>query len=58
MRKFSITLVIAARLIPEQIREYRFGALLEINNKFTNKSNVFSYMMSSAGLTLQHDFEK
>ena len=31
--------------ISEQIVEHRFGALLEISDKFITKLNVFSYMI-------------
>ena len=39
-----------AVFIPEQITEYRYGALLEISDELSINSNVFSYC--SAGLTL------
>ena len=32
--------------ISEQIAENRFGALLEIRDKFITKFNVFSYLIS------------
>ena len=34
-----------AAFIAEQIVENRFGALLEISDKFITKFNVFSYML-------------
>ena len=34
-----------AAFIAEQIVENRFGALLEISDKFITKFNVFSYMI-------------
>ena len=37
--------VFETAFISEQIRENRFGALLEISDKFITKFNVFSYMI-------------
>ena len=37
--------VIETGFIPEQIKDHRFGALLEISDKFSTTLNVFSYMM-------------
>ena len=41
----SIRFVFKTVLISEQIAENRFGALLEISDKFVTKFNVFSYMI-------------
>ena len=41
----SIRFVFETEFIPEQIAGNRFGALLEINDKFITKFNVFSYMI-------------
>ena len=38
----SIMFVIEAVFLSEQIRDYRFGALLEISDKFSTKSNIFN----------------
>ena len=40
----SIRLVFETAFISEQIAENRFGALLEISDKFINKFNVFRYI--------------
>ena len=37
--------VFETTFISEQIAENRFGALLEINDKFITKFNVFSYVI-------------
>ena len=37
--------VFETTFISEQIAENRFGALLEISDKFITKFNVFSYMV-------------
>ena len=37
--------VFETTFISEQIAENRFGALLEISDKFITKFNVFSYMI-------------
>ena len=51
--------------ISEQIEEYKFGELLEINDKFSIKLNTFSYMTLHFRrnslenfITILHDFEK
>ena len=41
----SIRFVFETVFISEQIAENRFGALLEISDKFITKFNVFSYMV-------------
>ena len=41
----SISFVFETVFISEQIAENRFGALLEISDKFITKFNVFSYMI-------------
>ena len=41
----SIKFVFETVFISEQIRENRFGALLEISDKFITKFNVSSYMV-------------
>ena len=41
----SIRFVFETVFISEQIAENRFGALLEISDKFITKFNVFSYMI-------------
>ena len=41
----SIRFVFKTAFISEQIAKNRFGALLEISDKFTTKFNVFSYMI-------------
>ena len=41
----SIRFVFETAFISEQIAENRFGALLEISDKFITKFNVFSYMI-------------
>ena len=41
----SIKLVFKTVFISEKIAENRFGALLEISDKFITKFNVFSYMI-------------
>ena len=41
----SIRFVFEKAFISEQIAENRFGALLEISDKFITKFNVFSYMI-------------
>ena len=41
----SIKFVSETVFISEQIRENRFGALLEISDKFITKFNVSSYMV-------------
>ena len=41
----SIRFVFEKAFISEQIAENRFGALLEISDKFTTKFNVFGYMI-------------
>ena len=41
----SISFVFETVFISEQIAENRFGALLEISDKFITKFNVFSYMV-------------
>ena len=41
----SIRSVFETAFISEQIAENRFGALLEISDKFITKFNVFSYMI-------------
>ena len=41
----SIRPVFETAFISEQIAENRFGALLEISDKFITKFNVFSYMI-------------
>ena len=40
----SISFVFETVFISEQIAENRFGALLEISDKFINKFNVFRYI--------------
>ena len=44
----SIRFLFETIFIPEQIAENRFGALLEISDKFITKFNVFSYMIDFA----------
>ena len=46
----SIKFVSETVFISEQIRENRFGALLEISDKFITKFNVFSYIFLQSGL--------
>ena len=41
----SVRFVFETAFISEQIAENRFGALLEISDKFVIKFNVFSYMI-------------
>ena len=41
----SIRSAFETAFISEQIAENRFGALLEISDKFITKFNVFSYMI-------------
>ena len=41
----SISFVFETTFISEQIAENRFGALLEISDKFITKFNIFSYMI-------------
>ena len=41
----GIRFVFEAAFISEQIADNRFGALLEISDKFITKFNVFSYMV-------------
>ena len=43
--KSSLLFVIEAVFISEQIKECRFGALLEISDKSSFKLNTFSYMI-------------
>ena len=37
-------IVIEAVFISEQIKKYRFGALIELRDKFITKLNVFRYI--------------
>ena len=46
----SIKFVSETVFISEQIRENRFGALLEISDKFITKFNVFSYIFLQSDL--------
>ena len=41
----SLLFVIEGILISEQVAERRFGSLLEINDTFSFRLNVFSYMI-------------
>ena len=45
----SIRFVFETVFISENIAENRFGALLEISDKFITKLNVFSYMILQFG---------
>ena len=61
----SLLFVTEALLISEQIIEWRFGALLEISNKFSSKLNAFSYMIFQCWfnilesfINILYDFEK
>ena len=53
----SIRFVFETVFISEQIADNKFGALLEIRNKFITKFNVFNYMVLQLRLkTVQGDF--
>ena len=61
----SVLFVIQAAFISEQTTKYRFGALLEISEKFSSKLNVFSFMIASCWpnilesfITMLYDLEK
>ena len=41
----SVMFIFETVFISEQIAENRFGAMLEISDKFITKFNVFSYMI-------------
>ena len=48
--------------ISEQIAEHKFGASLEISDKFSSRSNVFDFSVLAHNLetflTIAYDFEK
>ena len=62
----SLLFAIEAIFISEQIVECRFGALLEISEKFSSNLNVFCYMILKCWLhyilesfiTILYDFDK
>ena len=53
----SIRFVFETAFISEKIAENRFGALLEINDKFITKFNVFSYMILQFRLNSLKNFK-
>ena len=52
----SLLFVTEALLISKQIIEWRFGALLEISNKFSSKLNAFSYMIFQCWFNILESF--